>query len=89
MKRVLVYALGFALAFAVLSTWLGPKAIGWYVTPADQPAMLSCNAAVVGAMHRLVMTQLWGTVVGAVLGVVIGILMARRGPPSPAPTKTA
>jgi uncharacterized membrane protein YfcA len=45
--------------------------------------MLSCKAAVVGAMGRLVWTQLIGTLAGAIIGVVIGILLGRRKPAGP------
>ena len=84
MKRVTIGTLLGAVIFSILTTWLGPKMIGWYVTPADQPAALSCQAAVVGAMHRLVQTQLIGTAIGAVVGLVLGILFRRKAPPPPA-----
>jgi ABC-type phosphate/phosphonate transport system permease subunit len=90
MKRVAIGALLGAVIFSILTTWLGPKMIGWYVTPADQPAALSCQAAVVGAMHRLVQTQLIGTAIGALVGLFLGILFRRKAPPvetTPAPAK--
>ncbi len=92
MRRALIGLLCGALILALLTTWLGPKMIGWYVTPADQPAAMSCQAAVVGAMHRLVQTQLIGTVIGAVIGLLIGIFARRkRAAPTPptSPTTTA
>jgi hypothetical protein len=72
---------------AVLSTWLGPKLIGWYVTPADQPALLTCQAAVMGAMRRLVDAQLVCTAVGAVAGLVASFFLfkPREAEPAPAP----
>ena len=85
MKRVTIWALVGAVVFSVLTTWLGPKMIGWYVTPADQPAALSCQAAVVGAMHRLVQTQMIGTLIGLVVGAVLGLLFRRKAPPPPPP----
>lgn len=87
MKRVTLFGLVGAIVFSILSTWLGPKMIGWYVTPADQPAMLSCQAAVVGAMHRLVVTQMIGTLIGLVAGFVLGIIFRQKDPPvAAAPT---
>jgi membrane protease YdiL (CAAX protease family) len=63
--------------------------IGWYVTPADQPAALSCQAAVVGAMHRLVQTQLIGTLIGFVLGLALAFVFRRKAalaaPAAPTP----
>lgn len=86
MRRVVITTLLGAVIFSILTTWLGPKMIGWYVTPADQPAAMSCQAAVVGAMHRLVQTQLIGTVAGAFIGLVLGIIIRpRRAPPPAAP----
>jgi len=85
MKRVTIFSLVGAVVFSILSTWLGPKMIGWYVTPADQPAMLSCQAAVVGAMHRLVVTQMVGTLIGLVGGLVLGIVFRTKEPPATAP----
>ena len=82
MKRVTLFALVGAIVFSILSTWLGPMMIGWYVTPADQPAMLSCQAAVVGAMHRLVVTQMIGTLIGLVAGFVLGVLFRKKDPPA-------
>lgn len=92
MKRATIFALVGAVVFSILTTWLGPKMIGWYVTPADQPAAMSCQAAVVGAMHRLVQTQMIGTIIGAVLGLILGVVFRRKGaaaattttPPTPA-----
>jgi hypothetical protein len=91
MKRVVIATLLGAVIFSILTTWLGPKMIGWYVTPADQPAALSCQAAVVGAMHRLVQTQIIGTLAGAVLGMIAGLFIRRKRPePAPAmPTSGA
>lgn len=83
MKRLAIGALIGAVVFSILTTWLGPKMIGWYVTPADQPAALSCQAAVVGAMHRLVETQLIGTAIGAVVGLILGIVFRRKAAPPP------
>ncbi len=89
MKRVVITTLLGAVLFSILTTWLGPKMIGWYVTPADQPAALSCQAAVVGAMHRLIQTQLIGTILGALVGLVVGIVMRpKREPPPVAPPTT-
>jgi ABC-type phosphate/phosphonate transport system permease subunit len=84
MRRVVILTLLGAVVFSILTTWLGPKMIGWYVTPADQPAALSCQAAVVGAMHRLVQTQLIGTALGAVVGLILGVLLRPRRVPPPA-----
>jgi hypothetical protein len=40
-------------------------------------------------MHRLVQTQLIGTLVGLVAGVLLGaVFRRRREPPSPAPRST-
>ena len=86
MKRVAISALIGAVVFSILTTWLGPKMIGWYVTPGDQPAALSCQAAVIGAMHRLVQTQMVGTLIGAVVGLVLGLLLRPKAPPSPPPS---
>ncbi len=89
MRRVVITTLLGAVVFSILTTWLGPKMIGWYVTPADQPAALSCQAAVIGAMHRLVQTQMIGTIIGALVGLVLGVLIRpRRAPPPVAPPTT-
>jgi len=85
MKRVTIFGVVTALVFALLSTWLGPRMIGWYVTPADQPAAMSCQAAVVGAMHRLVQTQLIATAIGFVGGLVLGFLFRRKKPAATVP----
>jgi hypothetical protein len=90
MKRVTIWALAGAGLFSLITTWLGPKLIGWYVTPADQPAALSCQAAVIGAMRRLVELQLIATGVGFLLGLVLGIAFRPRTvPPPPAAAKPA
>ncbi|HZX92995.1 MAG TPA: hypothetical protein VFE90_00655 [Myxococcales bacterium] len=90
MKRVVITTLLGAVIFSILTTWLGPNIIGWFVTPADQPAALSCQAAVVGALSRLVRAQLIGTALGAVVGLVLGIMLRpRRGPPPAVPPAPA
>jgi hypothetical protein len=89
MKRVTIFGLVGAVVFSILTTWLGPKMIGWYVTPADQPAAMSCQAAVVGAMHRLVQTQMIGTLVGLGVGLLLAAVFRRKlEPPSPAARST-
>jgi len=87
MKRVTIFGLVGAIVFSILTTWLGPKMIGWYVTPADQPAAMSCQAAVVGAMHRLIQTQMIGTLIGLGVGLILGIVFRRKAPVT-APTTT-
>ena len=88
MKRVTIWALCGAIVFSILSTWLGPKIIGWYVTPADQPAALSCQAAVVGALRRLVEIQMIGTLCGLVLGLALAIAFRPKAPAAPPPSAT-
>jgi ABC-type phosphate/phosphonate transport system permease subunit len=89
MKRTVITTLLGAVVFSILTTWLGPKMIGWYVTPADQPAALSCQAAVIGAMNRLVRMQMVGTIIGAAVGLILGIVFRpRRAPPPVAPPAT-
>jgi len=83
MKRATIFTLLGAVIFSILTTWLAPKMIGWYVTPADQPAALSCQAAVVGAMQRLVQTQMIGTILGAVIGLALGIVFRAKPVPPP------
>ena len=78
MRRATIFGLVGAVVFSILTTWLGPKMIGWYVTPADQPAAMSCQAAVVGAMHRLVQTQMIGTLIGLGLGLLLGAVFRRK-----------
>src|SRR3954464_9675275 len=100
MKRVVITTLLGAVIFSILTTWLGPNIIGWFVTPADQPAALSCQAAVVGGLSRLgraevsgnglgavgglVRARLIGTPRGAVVGLVRGIMLRPRRGPPPA-----
>ena len=88
MKRAAILALVFATAFSLLGTWLGPKWIGWYVTPADQPAALSCSAAVIGALNRLVRLQFISTGIGAVIGIILAFVFRTKAPP-PAPAAKA
>jgi uncharacterized membrane protein YjjB (DUF3815 family) len=90
MRRVSISTLVGALVLGILATWLGPKMITyWYAPPVVKP--YNCTEEVTWAMHRLVSTQIIGTLAGAVIGVVIGILLSRRKPeaaaaaPAPAP----
>jgi hypothetical protein len=89
MRRVSISALVCALLFGILSSWLGPKMIAyWYAPPVPSGAAsaFNCTDAVAWAMNKLVLTQIIGSLGGAVIGVVIGILLARRKPaPPPAP----
>jgi len=88
MKRAVVLALVFALAFGILASWLGPKAIAyWYAppVPAGVANALYCTDAVTWAMNRLLWTQLIGSAVGAVVGVVAGRLWRRKPAATPPP----
>jgi hypothetical protein len=88
MKRVTISALVCAIVLGILSTWLGPKMIAyWYAppVPAGAASAFNCTDAVMWAMHKLVLTQIIGTIAGALIGIVIGVLMRRK----PAPAKPA
>jgi len=70
MKRVTIAALVSALVFGILSTWLGPKMIAyWYAPPVPSGAAVAfnCTDAVTWAMNKLVLTQIAGSLVGAVI----------------------
>jgi hypothetical protein len=93
MKRVTIVSLVSAIVFGVLSTWLGPKMIAyWYAPPVPSGAAsaFNCTDAVAWAMNKLVLTQIIGTLAGAVIGIVIGAVMrGKTKPPAPvAPAKT-
>jgi membrane associated rhomboid family serine protease len=81
-------ALVCALVFGILATWLGPKMIAyWYAppVPAGAASAFNCTDAVEWAMRKLVWTQIFGSIGGAVIGVVIGALLARRKPAAAPP----
>ena len=92
MRRVTIAVLLFALVFGLGATFLGPKAIAyWYAPPVPSGAAsaFNCTDAVAWAMHKLVLTQIFGSLFGAVIGLVIGVLLVRRKPAAPEapPTK--
>ena len=92
MRRVTVMSLLCALIFGLLATWLGPKMIAYWYTPpvpAGAASAFNCTDAVAWAMHKLVLTQIAGTLGGAVIGVVIGILIRRKAPPAAPAAPTA
>lgn len=92
MRRVTIAALLTAMIFGILSTWLGPKMISyWYSppVPAGAASAFNCTDAVNWAMHKLVLTQIIGTLIGLVAGAFIGALVIRRPRPAPpAPPRT-
>lgn len=74
MRTVLNFVVGFALVAALLSSWLGPKALAWYVTPGINSANAICRCEdVTAALGRLVFTQMVAISVGAILGLVAGV----------------
>ena len=91
MKRVTVSALISAIVFGLLATWLGPKMIAyWYAPPVPSGAAsaFNCTDAVAWAMHKLVLTQIVGTLGGAAIGAIIA-LVARRNTHEPPPAAAA
>src|SRR3989475_11882545 len=92
MRRVTITTLICALIFGLLATWLGPKMIAyWYAppVPAGAASAFNCTDAVQWAMHKLVLTQIVGTLAGAVIGLVIGFVAGRRKEPPPPPAPAA
>jgi small basic protein len=83
MKRVSIAALVCGIVFGILSTWLGPKMIAYWYTP-PVPTAFNCTEPITWALHRLVWTQIIGTLIGLAVGVVLGVLMRRREAPPPA-----
>ena len=86
MKRVAISALIGAVVFSILTTWLGPKMIAyWYAPPVPSGASVAfnCTDAVAWAMHKLVVTQIVGTLGGALIGVIIALVARRKAPEAP------
>ncbi len=80
-----------AICFGILATWLGPKMIAyWYAPPVPSGAAsaFNCTDAVAWAMRKLVVTQIVGTLGGALIGLIIG-LVVRRNTPEPPPAAAA
>jgi hypothetical protein len=77
MKRLVFYLIFGAALGTLLSTWLGPKAIGWYFNPPVNIG-INCHEAIRWAMNKLVLTQMIGVAAGAALGVIIFFGFGRK-----------
>jgi len=62
------------LLFAIFLTWLGPIVIGVLFTPPVSFGM-NCEPAAAWSMHKLIMTQVIGLIVGM---LVSGIFVSTR-----------
>jgi hypothetical protein len=74
MRTVLNFVVGFALAGALLSSWLAPKALAWWATPGFNKSTGVCSCADIKvAVDSVVVTQMVGIGIGALLGLIAGI----------------
>jgi hypothetical protein len=78
MRVLLVGFLG-AITGAIGTDIVGPAAVKWWVTPAV-PTSTDCANSVADAMHRLVMTQLISTILGAALFTGLYLIFFRHRP---------
>ena len=83
--RVLLVAFLGAITGAIGTDFFGPAAVRWWVTPAV-PTVADCSNSVADAMHRLVMTQLISTILGAMLFTGLYLIFFRRKRTEPAPS---
>ncbi|MBI4405348.1 MAG: hypothetical protein HY537_14385 [Deltaproteobacteria bacterium] len=60
-----------------IAAWIAPKFIAWYFEPPAQYG-ISCKAPIEWALHRLLLAQIWGAVIGAACAIVITFLVFRR-----------
>jgi hypothetical protein len=94
-KRVFVYMLVGAVLGAVAASFLVPPILGWY----NEPGQIShggevqtlCNVPelIRYATKRLMIGQLIGAGVGAVLFMLLGLTTGRRAAPPPPPVPAA
>jgi uncharacterized membrane protein YeaQ/YmgE (transglycosylase-associated protein family) len=92
-KRILTYMLVGAVLGAVAASFLVPPILGWYNEPGkiahggnDVQTLCNVPELIHYATHRLLIGQLVGAGIGAVLFLLLGLTLRRSGsaPPSPA-----
>jgi hypothetical protein len=79
-SRNLNIILGSSLFFAACLTWLGPKIIELILTPPVSFGV-NCEPAAAYSMHKLVLVQFSGFIIGAVVSLIY--VLSRK--PSKAP----
>lgn len=77
MYRFLAYVLSMGFLFLAGASWLSPKLLSWYASPAV-PLEINCVASITWALQKLVVSQFVGFSIGAVVGLILLIL--RRKP---------
>ena len=77
MKKIVWFLFGGTLLGGLLSNWLSPKLIAWYLDPPVDIGV-NCRGSLEWAMARLQWAQLIGTLIGLVLGALVYRLFTKR-----------
>jgi hypothetical protein len=84
-SRNLNIILASGIVFAAFLTWLGPIVISALFTPPVSFGT-NCEPAAAWSMHKLVMTQVIGLLIGCLVAAIF--VMSRKKPNSPLPAET-
>ncbi len=83
-KRVLNFLAAGALLGGVVATFLGARAIVWYMEPGSGvQSMCNCGAVARDTADRLITTQLVGAGIGAVAFAVLSFFVGKKKPVAP------
>ncbi len=77
MRRYLNFAVVSAAAFLILLTWAAPRMLLWYGTP-PFAVPYNCNQAITWSTGRLIETQTYGSLGGALVGLALCFWWNRR-----------
>src|SRR3954464_3111565 len=87
-KRLLVWLLAGAFVGHVVTSFFGPRFLGWYNAPGAGGALCKCEEVTRATADSIIHAQLIGALLGAVIALILGIIVERWRSSRVAKTRT-
>ena len=79
MSRFLIYVLSASFIVGAIASFLAPRFLSWYASP-PVPIGVTCDMAISWAMEKLMLSQVIGLGIGAIIGMTLSFSVRKKKP---------